>query len=67
MTNISRLETIREIALKTGKPFEYVMQKYTETNSEVYFSNSKIGVPHQIYTPRLEELVAKKTLEECEK
>jgi hypothetical protein len=61
----SRLETIREISLKTGKTFDEVQTVYTKVNSEVYFDNYKQGYRFQIYHPVLEEKVAKKTLEEC--
>lgn len=63
----SRMETIREIAIKSGKPFEYVMEVYTKHNSDVYFKNCKAGVMHLLYTPDLEKKVAELTEEECMK
>ena len=67
MTYQSRLETIREISLKTGKQFEEVMTIYTKIDSEIYLMNYRSGKPHQIYTPALDEEIAKLTEEECEK
>jgi hypothetical protein len=67
MTEQNRLETIREISLRTGKPFKDVMEVYTKFNQETYFSSYQSGTMHLIYTPTLEEEVARKTEEFCRK
>jgi len=65
MTEQTRLEEIRGISLRTGKPFNEVMEAYTKFNQEIYFSKFQSGTMHLIYTPSLEEEVAKKTEEAC--
>jgi hypothetical protein len=65
MTYQSRLETIREIAIKTGKPFKDVMEIYTRFNQKIYFEQFDKGLPFLLYQPDLEEKIAKLTEEEC--
>jgi hypothetical protein len=65
MTYQSRLEIIREIAIKTGKPFKDVMEIYTRLNNKIYLEAFDTGQPCQLYQPTLEEKIAKLTEEEC--
>lgn len=65
MTYQSRLEIIREIAIKTGRPFKDVMDIYTRLNQEVYLRAFDSGQSYQLYEPSLEEKVAQLTEEEC--
>ena len=59
------LETIREIAISTGKPFEEVMTIYTKIDSEIYCLNCRLQKPHQLYNPIIEDEIAKLVEEEC--
>ena len=63
----NRLETIREISVNTGKPFEEVMQIYTKIDAKIYLMNYNAGKPHQLYNPTIEEEIAKLTEQECMK
>jgi hypothetical protein len=63
----SRLETIREIAINTGKPFEEEMTIYTKIDSEIYLLNYNLGKPHELYNPVIEDEIAKLVEEECKR
>jgi len=62
---MNRLETIRDIAISTGKPFEEVMTIYTKIDSEIYCLNCRLQKPHQLYNPIIEDEIAKLVEEEC--
>jgi hypothetical protein len=62
---MNRLETIRDIAISTGRQFDEVMTVYTKIDSEIYCMNCRLNKPHQLYNPVVEEEIAKLVEEEC--
>ena len=57
----SRLETIREIAVRNELNFIEVMEIYTRFNMRVYLQNVKKGDKMLLYDPVLEERTMKLT------
>lgn len=52
---MSRLESIREIAIRNELPLYNVMEIYTRFNSRVYIASIKKGEQLLLYNPILEE------------
>lgn len=57
----SRLENIREIAIRNELPFYTVMDIYTRFNSKVYVRSIRKGEQLLLYNPILEEQTFKLT------
>ena len=57
MIKQSRLETIREIAVRNEIPFLEAMEYFTKCMCKIYTKEYKKNREHQLYNPVLEEKI----------